>query len=70
MECCLELMKSNTAAPIDILVTIDRLKITKFGGISKLKLVGSLSINDSYWLEHNWIVLPTNKNVVAHLAAR
>ena len=35
-----------------------------------LKLGGSLSTNDSYWLEHNWIVLSTDTKVAAYFAVR
>ena len=31
-------------------------------------LGGSKSTNDSYWLENNWIALPTNTKEVSHLA--
>ena len=46
------------------------IKNDKMWDISKLKLGGSLSTNDSNWLEHNWIGPPTNNKVVAHLAVR
>ena len=47
------------AQDLSKLVNIDQTKMTKCENISQLQLGCSVSTNDSYWLEHNWIVLLT-----------